>query len=372
MRPKGGILSGPLHGYRVWELSDTPAVAFAGRLLREMGARVEMIEPPGGCLLRRMPPMSDGGSALFDYLAAGKESRPIPTDEELAELADVHIVIHDRVDLPEAWERALREVALPTRGRVVVACTPYGQEGPKRDWQACELTLFQAGGEGFLMPSGLGYEQFPDRSPIGVGNYLGNYQGGLTAALTAVAGLSGSRRARACERADVSVQDAQLSLNYFTVSRFIEEVRENRANRAFSYGGVIGCTDGFVELVTLEQHQWLGLRRMMGDPEWARDPRFEDPIRRASHGEEINRHLREWASTRTAAEVTRLGVEFGVPCGPFLAPGDLQDDPQMQARGFFVESENGDGLYPGAPWKLDRWPRLRHRPAPSPPGGRSS
>ena len=365
-------MTGPLHGYRVWELSNTPAVAFAGRMLREMGARVEMLEPPGGSLLRRMPPMSDGGSALFDYLAAGKESRPIPTDGEFAGLADVNIVIHDLVELPEAWERALREVALPARGRVVVACTPYGQEGPKRDWQACELTLFQAGGEGFLMPSGLGYEQFPDRSPIGVGNYLGNYQAGLTAALTAVAGLASSRRARATERVDVSIQDAQLSLNYFTVSRFIEGVRENRANRAFSYGGVIGCADGFVELVTLEQHQWLGLRRMMGDPEWARDPKFEDPIRRASHGDEINRHLRKWASTRTATEVTELGVEFGVPCGPYLVPGDLQDDPQMQVRGFFVESENGDGRYPGVPWAFDRWPRLRHRPAPSLPGGRSS
>ena len=315
--------------------------------------------------------MSDDGSALFDYLAAGKESRLIPTDAELAELADVNIVIHDQLELPRVWERVLREAAFPAKGRVVVACTPYGLEGPKRDWQACELTMFQAGGEGFLMPSGLGHEEFPDRSPIGVGNYLANYQGGLTAALTAVAGLRSSRQAGATERVDVSVQDAQLSLNYFTVSRFIEGAPESRVTRAFNYGGVIRCADGYVELVTLEQHQWHALRRMIGDPEWANDPKFEDPIQRAAQGDEINRHLRDWAATRTAADITELGVEFGVPCGPYLAPGDLQQDPQIQDRGFFVESEDGSGQYPGPPWTFNRWPRPRHGPVPSLPTGRS-
>ena len=56
-------------------LADTPAVGFAGRLLVELGAAVELIEPPEGSALRRFPPLVEGDSATFAYLAAGMAAR---------------------------------------------------------------------------------------------------------------------------------------------------------------------------------------------------------------------------------------------------------------------------------------------------------
>jgi len=42
----------PLSGCRVLERSNTVAAAYAGRMLAALGARVVMLEPPGG----RLPP----------------------------------------------------------------------------------------------------------------------------------------------------------------------------------------------------------------------------------------------------------------------------------------------------------------------------
>jgi crotonobetainyl-CoA:carnitine CoA-transferase CaiB-like acyl-CoA transferase len=43
--------SGPLTGYRVLELCETPAGAACGRLLALYGAEVIKVEPPGATLI---------------------------------------------------------------------------------------------------------------------------------------------------------------------------------------------------------------------------------------------------------------------------------------------------------------------------------
>lgn len=339
-----------LEGLRVWEFSSTPAAAFAGRLLVDLGAEVDLLEGLAGHPLRRLPPLVAGASTLFDYLCHGKRVRSLAR-ATTAELASVNAVIHDGA-LPDDWRRALGSLPQPTRGRVVAAVTPYGETGPKRDWQGSELSLYQAGGEGYLMPSGLAHEWFPDRPPIGVGRYVGNYQAGLTVGLTLLAGLRVSRQAGVTEWIDISVQEAQLSLNYFTVARHVDGAPENRVSRAFKYGGVLPCRDGHVEILTLEDKQWEGLVRMMGEPAWAAEERFQDPIERAKNGDEINAHLRAWAAERSAAEVVALAAANGAPCGPYVAPEDLADLPQIQARGFFRAVDGR--LRPGSPWVIER------------------
>jgi crotonobetainyl-CoA:carnitine CoA-transferase CaiB-like acyl-CoA transferase len=338
----------PLAGLVVWEFASAPAAAFAGRLVAELGASVRAFEMPGGSLAS-LPPLADGRSLLAEYLSQGKVIEPHPGGKLPNGFADVNVVLHDG-SLPDAWVSAIKESSVPERGRVVIAVTPYGQTGPKAEWKGSELTLFQAGGEGFLMPSGLPFEMFPTRSPIGVGRYVAHYQGGLTAALTLVAALRTSRRQRSTEWIDISIQDAQLSLNYFTVARHVDGATENRANRAFKYGGVLRCSDGYVEILTLEQNQWDGLVRMMGEPEWSREPRFKDPIGRGRNGDAINAHLRKWAAERTVGDVVDAAVREGVPCGPYIEAGALVDVPQLRERGFFRGSP--DARRPGAPWTI--------------------
>lgn len=343
----------PLAHLRAWECADAPGVAFAGRLLALAGVRVEVFEPPGGSALRRLPPFVGERSALFDHLTAGKTLRAAG---EADDADDVNLLLVGRDGLPAASEEALAGAELPAAGRAVLTCTPYGTTGPKAGWQDSELTLFQAGGEGFLMPSGLSWEQFPDRPPVGAGRNVGSYQGGMTLALVALAALRLSRVTGATERAEVAIQEAQLSLNNLVVSRYVDGVLECRANRGFAYGGILPCRDGHVELVPIEQHQWDAVRAMLGSPAWADDERFQEGMSRGRLGAEINAHLRAWAAERTTEEVMVAAKEHDVPCGRFIAPEELPDSPQLAGRGFFAPAPDGMDyvdVVPGAPWAIE-------------------
>ena len=337
----------PLRHLRVWECDDRPAVAFAGRLLALMGARVEVVGPPEGSALRREPPFVGERSAAFDLLSAGKEPCSRPQDP-----VGVNLFLTGGGELPVT----LDDAGLPAAGRAVLTCTGYGADGPKARWEESELTLFQAGGEGYLMPSGLSWELFPDRPPLGAGRHVGSYQGGMTLALVALGALRLSRATGVTERAEVPIQAAQLSLNYLVVSRYVDGVLETRANRGFSYGGILPCRDGYVEIVPIEQHQWEAVRSMLGRPAWADGERFADGMSRGRLGAEINAHLRAWAAQRTTEEVMVAAREHDVPCGRFSAPEELPDSPQLNERGFFESPPDGVDYVdriPGAAWVLE-------------------
>lgn len=361
----------PLDGFRAWLLAETPAAGFAGRLLVQLGASVDLLEPPGGSPLRTLPPLVAGKSTTFDYLAAGMNSRKLPKIPSTTELANLEILVHERTELPPGWDDALAATPIPKQGRAIIACTPYGQKGPKSDWHGVELTLFQSAGEGYLQPSGLGYEEFPDRPPIGVGRYVGSYQAGTNAALAALAGVRSSRMAGNNEYVDVSIQDSQLSLNYLPVSRYIDGVFERRSNRGFSYGGIVRCADGYVEILPIEQHHWESLRELLGDPEWAQAPELEDTVERGHRGAEINAHLRAWAAEHSVTDVVARAAETGVPCGPYLSPQDLPKDQQFRFRNFFLENKDGKPI-PGPAWQFADSAKVPHLSAPAAPDSKES
>ncbi len=351
---------GPLDGRHVLEFEHDPAIGFAGSLLQMLGATVSAVEPEGGSPLRHTPPYHGGRSTTFAYLTAGKTRCAAGTLNRDA-IAAANIVLHAD-PLPAALGEALAAAPLPAGGRAVVRVTPYGATGPKSGWQGSELTLFQAGGEGYLMPHGLPYEEHPERPPVGVGRYSAHYQSGIAAALAAVAALRLSRASGRAEHVDVSMQDAQLSLNYFTVSRYVEGARESRQTRAFRFAGILRCSDGYVELVPLENHHWLGVLELLGHPAELMTPEFADPIARAAKGDAINAHLRRWAAGLTTAQVVGQAAQAGIPCGPYLSPADLPADAQLAHRKFFVSAgddpEPGD-LFPGPAWAFDRWEKPR-------------
>jgi crotonobetainyl-CoA:carnitine CoA-transferase CaiB-like acyl-CoA transferase len=339
------------------EVDPTPTTAYAGHMLVELGAQVATIEPEDGSRLDAAPPFVQGRSATAAYLSAGKTAHTAGSSGALASLAGANIVLVAESGLPDAMRDVIDRGPMPAGGRVIALCTPYGVVGPKCSWIGTELTLFQAGGEGFLQPSGLALSEAPERSPLGVARYSASYSAGLTVAVAALAALRASRGTSTIEIVDVSIQDCQLSLNYLTISRYVEGFSEDRWNRSLRYGGVLRCRDGYVELIPIEEHQWSAVCAMLGHPEWTRDSRFATGMDRTQHGEEINAHLRSWAATRTVAEVTTVANEYNVPCSTYTSPRDLPASPQFQSREFFRpwdEEEALAPLLPGNAWIIDR------------------
>lgn len=353
------MVAAPLEGIDVVVRAAGVAAAYAGRMLGTLGAKVTLVEPPGGSPLRREPPFlphgsdgggdegsdegSDGGgtSALFAYLAAGMTSVFVELESETerdtftAHLARADIFIDD-TPIADRARIGLDPPGVADRQPqlIHVSVLPFGSDGPKSGWKGGDLVIQHAGGEGNLLPNGLAVEMFPDRPPLKIGGHFGAMQGGVAAALGALSALW-ARPTSGGQYVDVSSQDANLAVGAFAIQRLGDGSVEHRVERSFRYGGVIPCADGYLELLTLEQRQWDGLVELLGRPEWALDPAFSDSVERSRRGTEINRHIRAWASVRKVDDIVAAGQRLNVPLARYKTPHDILSDPQERHRGLF-------------------------------------
>ncbi len=375
--PRGATALG---GLCVLECAQSIAGPFCGKLLAGMGADVTKIEPPrvGDVARHHEPFFADQpdpeGSGLFLYLNADKRSVTLDLRsatgrelfDQLVKQADVLIEDARPDDLqPLGLDYPRLQVINPQL--IEVSVTPFGRTGPHSTWKAYEVNVFHGGGEGYLLPNGLAYELAPDREPLKAGGYTADYHAGVSAAIGALGALYARAITGAGQHVDVSKQEAQTSLNMTTISRYLNGTLETRTNRSFTYCGVLPCEDGYVEVLTLDQHQWERLVDLMGSPAWAQEERFREPLSRGQHGAEINRYLREWSRDFTREELYRRAQEKGVPLGPYYTPEDVVNSEHEQARGFFASIDHprtGPVVYPTWPYKLSATPPRLERGAP--------
>lgn len=344
----------PLTGCRVVERSRSVAAAYAGRLLAAMGAEVVMLEPDGGTALRRAPPLleASGESALFAYLAVGKRSLlcdlRTPEGREILhrELSQADIFIDD-TPLRERAAEGLDPIDLGELfpQLVHVSVLPFGASGAKAHWDGEEVNLLHAGGEGYLLPNGLSTEMFPDRPPLKIYGHFSEYQGGSSAAMCALAAwwVAASQGG---QYVDVSVQDAVLAVGAFALQRLGDGSLEHRTTRSFRYGGVFETLDGYLELLTLEDRQWVGLVELMGCPAWSEDEKLRDPLERSRRGTELNQHIRAWMARHRTDDIVDRAQQLGVPAAKYRSPHEVLHGEQEAARGLFGRAtlESGNAV----------------------------
>ena len=367
-----------LPNLRVLEVASLIPGPYCGKLLASLGATVIKAEPPnGGDPSRRRGPFPDDiphpeRSGLFLYLNTGKHSVTLnlhdPAGRDLLHqlVARVDMVVHDYRPA-DAVAVGLDEPSLHAANPklIITAVTPFGSSGTYADYRAGHLAAFHAGGEGWLLPNGLALDTFPDRPPIVAGGNMGDYQAGLTAAVGALAAIYhrlDNPDASAGQTVDASSQEAQLSVGYMPIQRHESEgITETRFSRYFRVGGVLPASDGYVELLTLEPRQFQGLLEFMGNPEWATPEMFSDP---ATHGPELNRHMREWFGRHTREWLYAEGQAHGVPVAPYYTPSEVFTSPQQRERDFYTEidhPETGPLEYTGSPFQLSETPRTLTR-----------
>lgn len=337
-------LAQPLAGCRVLERSRTVAAAYAGRLLAAMGATVVMLEPPGGSRLRKAAPFvqETGESALFAYLAVGKRSLLCDTHTAEGqavlerELQEIDIFIDDTPVKNRASQGLDADAVKQINPKLVhVSVLPFGAVGPKAHWDAEEINLLHAGGEGFLLPNGLSTEIFPDRPPLKIYGHFGSYQGGCMAAFGALSAWWAVPQAGG-QYVDVSVQDAVLAVGAFALQRLGDGSLEHRKGRSFRYGGVFETHDGFIELLTLEDRQWASLVKLLGEPAWALDPALADPLERSNRGAQINEQIRVWMARNLSDDVVERAQQLGVPVAKYRPPSEVISGKHERARGLFA------------------------------------
>ena len=331
----------PLADVVALELATGVAGPYCGRLLADLGAQVIKVEPPEGDPARAEPPLAEGESAFFAWLAAGKLSAALALDdpriERLAARADV--VIHS--ERGEAAERLEARLAAANARAVTLSLSPYGRSGERADWQATSFTEYATGGYHYFAGD-------PEREPLALPGHQTAFHAGTHGAIAALAGLRHARERGRGQRIEVSHQEAILNDHAWLTTIWTHQgVIQSRTGSIF-----VPCADGFVFLFNLAPYPNLFI--LMERFDLLEDESLQQPLVWTERFGEVLEALGEWAKTRTKQEIYHAAQELRIAVTPVNTMADVAASQQLAARDWFGRLRLGgrDLLAPGLPWKL--------------------
>ncbi|MBI4338834.1 MAG: CoA transferase [Chloroflexi bacterium] len=370
-----------LAGVRVVEFSRRVSVSCCAKVLADFGAEIIKVETPGsGDPARQHGPFPGDRpdpekSGLFLTLNTNKkgvtlDARSPKGRELLTQLlrkADVFVY-----DLTPAEADALglthADLNAENPGLVCTLITPYGATGPYKDFQGADLSVNAAGG----ITHGVG---FLNREPLCLPLFQVSYMAGLTAAIATTMAVLYRGAGGEGQLVDISESDVLAVLidgihlpTY--VYRGTSGHRNGRRARMGRFPNtVIECKDGWVCLHVPQLEQYLRFFKMIGEPEWGKNPRYRD--RRAmaeEYPDEAEALLAPWFKSHTKQEVLEQLMAYHVPGSPVLTTDDIFHSTHLRERGFFsvLTHPNAGALeYPTPPYRMSDTPTELVQPAPT-------
>ncbi len=370
-----------LGGVKILEYCQILSGAYCTKLMGDLGAEVIKIEPPGiGDGARREPPFPNDiphpeKSGLFLYVNTNKygitldPGKPLGKEifKKLTKNADV--LIEDQpVGGMEKMGLGYGDLKKVNPALIMISITPFGRSGPYKDYKAYQLNISHVSGQGYLLPVGA---KDLERPPVKVGGNSGYFDPGLVASVAVMAALFRRGKSGQGQFIEISMQEALMSMQRVESVTFPNNgINMTRivTPRQRSNGGVMPCKDGYVVVVTPEEHQWDALMKLMGNPEWSREEWCRDPVARVDHADEIQGSIMEWMKERSQEEIFRKGQALSVPIAPANSAKDIVESPQFNARNFFVELEHPAAgkieKFPSSPYRFSKTPWKIERPAP--------
>jgi len=355
-----------LAGLQVLDLADEKA-SFCSKLLADLGAEVIKVEKPGGDTSRRAGPFWSGKphpekSLSFWYNNTGKQGITLNLESE--EGRALFYRLSNRTDVivetfPPGYLDGLglgyESLAKTNPGLVMASVTGFGQDGPYREYKACDIVASAAGGQMYVSGD-------PDTPPLKPYGQQAYYMASLFAAVGILLALRERKNSGQGQHLDISLQEAvAASLDHVMVRYFYEGVVAKRQgsfhwNRSFC---LLPCKDGYITLSPLMGWdtlvEWLHSEGMASD---LTAEKWRDEEYRSQHVDHIIDVLKIWTLTHTTGELFELGQLMHFPWAPVASPGEILDSPQLQARDFFISVAHPEtGAHftgPGAPYKFSR------------------
>ena len=348
----GSNLGPPLlDGLRVLELAEEIAGPFAAKLLADAGADTIKVEPPSGDAARRMAPFAEPSphrETSTTWLAYNTSKRSVVLDLESAAgrrvlhslIADADIFVTDRTpDQLAALDLRPEDLRDRHPQLIIAAVTPFGLIGSAAEWPSTALTRAHASGSAAGVRRNLGADT---GAPLMAGAKVHEADGGTALALAIWAALIARERDGHGQIVDVASTEAMMNMDRVDISIAHNDggpPARPPTKGGSAFGGRLECADGHLIAVTPQSHQWAGLIKSMGDPDWA----FDDEgnlIDRMQLGEEAGDAIEQWARERTRDEVFRVLQTNSAPAGPVLRPSEVMNSEQMQVREFFDRLEH--------------------------------
>jgi crotonobetainyl-CoA:carnitine CoA-transferase CaiB-like acyl-CoA transferase len=329
---------------------------FGSLHLAELGVDVIKVEDSrsGGDIARNVPPFQHGQDSLY-YQSFNRNKRSIALDlsrdsgqsvlHRLIACSDG--LLHNlRGDVPEKLGLRYADLARLNERIVVCSLSGFGMTGSHRRKPAYDYIL--QGMAGWMDLTGE-----PSGPPAKSGLSLVDYCGGLTAALSLLAGVHVARREGVGGECDLSLFDTAVSMLSYPATWYLtrghQVSRQPRSEHPSVVPfGAFPTADGWLMLACVKTKFFVRLVEVLGIPELAGDRRFATLSGRREHHDELIPLLDTALRRRPAAEWLRLLEDAGVPCGPVNSLAQALDHPLVRERDMIVETPH------------ERWGPIRH------------
>ena len=340
---------GALSHVRVLDLSRVLAGPWAGQILADLGADVIKVERPlkGDDTRAWGPPFlkdAEGGdtSEAAYYLSANRNKQSVTIDftrpegqqlvRELAARSDI-VIENFKVGGLAAY--GLDYAALKAINPRLIYCsiTGFGQTGP---YAARAGYDFMIQGLGGLMSLTGRANAEEGAGPVKVGVALTDILTGLYATVAVLAALSHRDLHGVGQHVDMALLDVQVAclanqaMNYLTTGAAPRRLGNAHPN-IVPYQD-FPTADGDFILTVGNDNQFRRFAAVVGQPQWADDPRFATNAARVANRALLIPLIRQATVFKTTAEWVEVLEQAGVPCGPINDLAQVFADPQVLAR----------------------------------------
>ena len=375
--------------YRVLDLTGERGL-IAGKLMGDLGADVIKIEPPGGDPSRAIGPFFHDEphpeKSLY-WMAFNLNKRGITLDLESADGRGLFLRLVETADFVlESFDPGYMDgiglgydVLSKANPRIIVAAiTPFGQEGPYRDFKTTDLINMSMGAYTYTTGDA-------DRPPVRISFPLSYCHAGAEAASASVMANYHRERTGEGQFIDVSIQECVIwTLMNTTTTWDLAQTNVGRggavvvnAQTGLQMRTVWPCKDGYVTFIVAGgQTRAASMRSFvawMGENEMAsqelKDTPWEELDMRSISQEQydsISSEIGPFLLSKTAGELYQKAVDQRFLLAPVTTAELALESPQLHAREAFTEIDHpelgGKITYPGAFVKMSAWsPRIFRR-----------
>ena len=349
----------PLKGIRVVEVAQNIAGPYAGEILSALGADVVKVERPGtGDDARGWgPPFWRGTATTFQAMNHGKKSITL----DLKDPADLQW-LHGFVGEADVFVQNMRpgalaelqlgpEVLCAAHPRLVYcSLTAFGHKGPKQLAPGYEPMVQAYAG----LFSVNGTEDGP---PARVGMQVLDLGSGIWAALGCIAALfQRTATGRGCV-VDTSLFETALGWLQVSMAGFQATGQQPARHRSGNPNVVVfqalPTADGEVVVAAANDRLFAKLARLVGQAQWAADPRYASNALRVQHKAELLPQLQALFRERSTGDWIAALEDAGIPCGPIQDFAQVMAEPQTEAIGIFQNIPDIDLRVVGLPLSFD-------------------
>ena len=358
----------PLDGIRILAAEQMQTLPFATQLLARLGAEVIKIEHPinGESARGATPSMTDpnGRRVGATFLRNNLNKKSVGIDLNTPEGRDLFLRLVPNFDVigenfkPGTMEKfglSYETINQLHPEAIVISISGFGnsEDSPYKNWPA-----YNSVAEAM---SGLYDFKRKDKNPPVV-NPMGAV-GDIASGLFGVIGILAAIRHR-----DITGEGQFIDLAMFDCMAALADVAINfhsmgiprEPNPPPYVIAPISCSDGYLVVQFVREHQFENLANLIGKSDWIKDPRFQERSGWGKHLHDIIiPSIEKWSQGKSRSEISGALAKANVASGPVLTAAEVVVDPHLNQRDMIISMQRTDEvedpiLIPGNPIKMSK------------------